>query len=118
MSSAEQDHLVGLSREKFVEHLAYHYEKINYIHPFREGNGRTQRVFWNRVSLRAGWQLDWRPVHGAENHVAARAGSDQQDLGPLLRMFDKIVTAPDGVGTNDRPREEIRRLSITPSEDH
>lgn len=84
---AEQDHLVGLSRNKFVEHLAYHYEKINYIHPFREGNGRTQRIFWNRVSLRAGWQLDWRPVHGEENHVAARAGSDQQDLGPLRRMF-------------------------------
>lgn len=103
---------------KFVERLAYHYEKVNYIHPFREGNGRTQRIFWNRISLQAGWQLDWRPVHGEENHVAARAGSDQQDLGPLLRMFDKIVTVPEGVGTDGWLREEVRRLSINPQEDH
>lgn len=114
---AAQDHLVGLSRAEFVERLAYHYEKINYIHPFREGNGRTQRVFWNRLSLQAGWQLDWRPVHGEENHFAARAGSDQQDLGPLVRMFHKIVTAPAGIGTDDWPREEIKRLSINPQAD-
>lgn len=117
MALAEERLLVGLSREKFVERLAFHYEKINYLHPFREGNGRTQRVFWNRVSLQAGWQLDWRPVHGEENHAAARAGSDQQDLGPLIRMFDKIVAAPQGVGTDDWTTHEIRRLSITPPDD-
>lgn len=88
-----------------------------YIHPFREGNGRTQRVFWNRVSLQAGWQLDWRPVHGEENHTAARAGSDQQDLEPLIRMFDKIVTVPHDVGTDRWSTQEIQRLSIAPSED-
>ncbi|WP_230672813.1 Fic/DOC family protein [Rathayibacter sp. Leaf248] len=107
--------LVGLSRPVFVEKLAYHYEKINYLHPFREGNGRTQRIFWNRVALRAGWQLDWRPVHGEENHAAARAGSDQMDLGPLIRMFDKVVTAADARDEPDWPTSEIERLSIGPS---
>lgn len=111
---AAQDYLLGLSRADFVEHLAYHYEKINYIHPFREGNGRTQRIFWNRVALKAGWQLDWRPVHGEENHLAARAGSDQQDLAPLVRMFEKVVTVPASIGTDDWAREEIDRLSIRP----
>lgn len=51
---AEERHLSGLGRDEFVERLATHYEKINYIHPFREGNGRTQRIFWNRVALQAG----------------------------------------------------------------
>lgn len=113
---AEAHHLVGLSREEFVEQLAYHYEKINYVHPFREGNGRMQRIYWNRVASAAGWQLDWRPVHGEENHLAARAGSDQQDLGPLVRMFDKVVTASDAQARGDWSVEEIKRLAIRPYE--
>ena len=42
--------LCGLDRERFIERLAYHYDQVNYIHPFREGNGRVQRVFWNRIA--------------------------------------------------------------------
>jgi cell filamentation protein len=114
---AKDDLLAGLPRAEFVRKLAYHYEKINYIHPFREGNGRMQRIYWNRVALAAGWQLDWRTVHGEENHTAARAGSDQQDLGPLITMFDKIVTSPDPSHTADWAGEEIMRLSITPRDE-
>lgn len=105
--------LRGLPRSQFVERLAYHYEQINYIHPFREGNGRTQRVFWNRLALEAGWQLDWRPVHGEENHAAARAGSDDLNLAPPIQMFNKIVTVPKDVGTARWSTQEIQRLSIT-----
>ncbi|KDA05352.1 toxin Fic [Microbacterium sp. CH12i] len=110
---AEERLLVGLGRTTFIERLASHYEKINYVHPFREGNGRTQRFFWNRVALQAGWQLDWRPVHCEENHTAARVGSDEQDLGPLIRMFDKIVTEPQELGSDTWATQEIQRLSIT-----
>lgn len=113
---AVEDHLKGLKRETFVERLAFHYEKINYLHPFREGNGRTQRVFWNRISGEAGWELDWRPVHGEENHLAARAGSDKCDLMPLIRMFDKVV-APLSTQTGERwSAQELQRLSINPSD--
>jgi len=111
---AEERFLAGLTRARFIERLAYHYEKINYVHAFREGNGRTQRIFWNSLALRAGWQLDWRTVHGEENHSAARAGSDQQDLGPLIKMFDKIVTEPDEAGTAAWTTLEIQRLAISP----
>lgn len=114
---AAERYLKGLPRERFIRRLAYHYEKINYLHPFREGNGRTQRIFWNRVALQAGWQLDWRPVHGEENHAAARAGSDQQDLGPLIRMFEKVVMEPQDLVAESWASQEIERLSISPSEE-
>jgi len=113
---ADEGFLTGLARENFVQRLAYHYEKINYIHAFREGNGRTQRIFWNRLALQAGWELDWRPVHGEENHAAARAGSDQQDLCPLISMFDKIVTEAQDVELGSWRSQEIQRLSISPTE--
>jgi cell filamentation protein len=43
--------LRGLDREHFIDRLAYHYDQVNYIHPFREGNGRVQRVLWNPIAL-------------------------------------------------------------------
>ncbi len=33
------------SREKFITNIVDLYCNINYLHPFREGNGRTQRLF-------------------------------------------------------------------------
>jgi cell filamentation protein len=42
---AHENNLKGLLKEDFVKRLAYYYDQLNYIHPFREGNGRTQRVF-------------------------------------------------------------------------
>ncbi|WP_260425043.1 Fic family protein [Arachnia propionica] len=82
-----------MNREQFIERLAHHYDQFNYVHPFREGNGRAQRVFWNRVARDAGWQLDWRTVHGATNDQASRAAAEQQDFGPLCQMFDQIVSS-------------------------
>lgn len=85
-------HLRGMTRPQFVERLAHHYDQFNYLHPFREGNGRTQRVFWNRIARDAGWQLDWRRVHGQENDRACRTASQERDLEPLRKMLDKIVS--------------------------
>lgn len=95
--------LRGLDRGRFIERLAYHYEQFNYIHPFREGNGRAQRVFWNRITRDAGWQLDWRPVQGSVNDQACRAASDKQDFAPLREMFSQIVAK----ATPARRRDDI-----------
>lgn len=37
--------LKELSKEMFTERLATHFDNFNTLHPFPEGNGRTQRVF-------------------------------------------------------------------------
>jgi cell filamentation protein len=105
--------LRGLDREHFIARLAYHYDQVNYIHPFREGNGRVQRVFWNRIALAAGWQLDWRPVHGDVNDRASRAASDQRDLGPLRAMFDRIVTPAPPARNRGKSWREAERMSFT-----
>lgn len=101
--------LRGLDRERFVDRLSYHYDQWNYIHPFREGNGRTQRLFWNRVAADAGWNLDWRSVQGAVNDAASRAAAESRDFGPLRAMFDQIVTERD-----DRGRGDVARLGLRP----
>lgn len=103
-----------MERAGFVSRLSYHYDQFNYIHPFREGNGRTQRVFWNRVAADAGWQLDWRAVRGSTNDRACRIASENRDLEPLQTMFGRIVSraVPEELRDDVWAAEERRRLAF------
>lgn len=86
------DHyLRGRNRENFIARLAHHYDQFNYIHPFREGNGRTQRIFWSRVAAAAGWELDWTRADQEDNDSASRVAAEERDLRPLQEMLAKVV---------------------------
>lgn len=106
-------HLRGMARERFIERLAHHYDQLNYVHPFREGNGRVQRVFWNRVARDAGWQLDWRGVYGAINDRACRIAAEHRDLGPLKEMFDQIVTLAPSLEERDKDWYAAERARLS-----
>lgn len=86
-----ENHLNGLNREEFVQQLSRFYDLLNHIHPFREGNGRTQRLFWSRVAADAGWALDWRPIHGDQLDKVSRAAREDGDLASLQRALDLCV---------------------------
>ncbi len=88
---AKEHNLMGLSVDLFTERLAYFYDQLNYIHPFREGNGRTQRIFWTRVARDAGYEIKWDEVIGDENDEASRLAAEELDVSALKAMFIKIV---------------------------
>jgi cell filamentation protein len=85
-------YLQHLDRDRFIERLAYHYDQVNYLHPFREGNGRTQRFFFDSVATAAGWWLDWTQVTGAVNDATSRTAAEDHDLSTLQEMFAVILT--------------------------
>jgi cell filamentation protein len=58
--------LRGLEKDDFIKRLAYYMGEINALHPFREGNGRTQRVFFVELSRRAKYELDFSQIDPAE----------------------------------------------------
>jgi cell filamentation protein len=89
---AKEDYLKNLDKDAFVKRLTHHYDQLNYIHPFREGNGRTQRVVWSRVALDAGCEIDWDAIVGNENDDASRIASENMDLSGLETMFNRIVS--------------------------
>ena len=37
--------------DEFVKRLVFHFSNINALHPFREGNGRSQREFIRELAL-------------------------------------------------------------------
>ncbi|MBU4336298.1 MAG: Fic family protein [Actinobacteria bacterium] len=61
-----ENELRGLDRGRFIDRLAYHYDQFNYLHPFREGNGRTQRVRAARTCRGAG--IVARDVRRSDEH--------------------------------------------------
>lgn len=87
-----------LSAHEFIRRLAEQYSNLNVLHPFREGNGRTQRFFWGQVAERFGFELDWRSVDAEQNAYASAIAAARLDYGPLREMFDSVV-AP--AGTDD-----------------
>jgi cell filamentation protein len=58
----EAHYLRDLSRSEFATRAAGVLATINGIHAFREGNGRSQRVFMQELAEEAGHHLDFRVV--------------------------------------------------------
>jgi cell filamentation protein len=84
----DEDYLLGRSQDFIVERLAYYYGELNALHPFREGNGRTQRVLLRQLSVAAGWRLDWSQLSEHRNIEASRRNlisADHAELADLLR---------------------------------
>jgi cell filamentation protein len=49
---------------------------VNYVHPFREGNGRTQLLFLEQLAAQAGHALDLMQLDPARWIAASRAAHD------------------------------------------
>ena len=90
---AEQ-HLRGLHREPFIDRLTHYLAEINATHPFREGNGRTQRAFVQQLAQDAGHHIDWRALDPQRNIDASRA-AHRGDNQPLRAMLAELITAPE-----------------------
>lgn len=48
--------------DELAKNLAEFMGDLNALHPFREGNGRTQRIFINQLAQNAGYKLDLRLI--------------------------------------------------------
>jgi cell filamentation protein len=73
-----------------LERLTHYYAEINAVHPFREGNGRTQRAFLGQIAKAAGHPIAW--VHlDAERNILAAHESHRGDNSLLHEMLDDLL---------------------------
>lgn len=80
--------------EAFVARSAYYMAELNYIHPFREGNGRAIREFMRLLFLHNGYVVQWDAVD-VEALLNAMIDSvyDTAHLEQILKQC--LVVAPD-----------------------
>lgn len=100
--------LAGLSRDEFADKAATAFATINSIHPFREGNGRTQREFFTALAAQAGHPIDFSVISAERMTVVSVAAHERGDLGPMRRMFAEIAD-PARVAALDVAQQAIER---------
>ncbi|QSX34173.1 Fic family protein [Shewanella avicenniae] len=73
------------------EAVADIYCEINLLHPFREGNGRAQRFFFEEMLFCLGFDVHW-PHISKTQWVEANIAGVHLDLGPLIEIFEQSIT--------------------------
>jgi len=84
--------LGDLSRERFAAEGAFFLSTLNAIHPFREGNGRTQTIFLTLMADRAGHPFDLsrlKPKPFLVSMIASFKGDDRPLTEQILRLTRK-----------------------------
>ncbi len=71
---AKVNFLQGAPPQIFSEFMGTFLVRLNFVHPFREGNGRVQRLLVTQIATNAGLALDWQPVGNEAMKQACIAG--------------------------------------------
>jgi cell filamentation protein len=83
---------LGQTRRKaFVKRATWFWSEINAIHPFREGNGRTQTLFLANMALAGGWYLDLTRLKPEPTLAAMIASFKAGDGAPLEALVDGLI---------------------------
>lgn len=80
----------GLSHDEFVEEIVDFYCVTNALHPFREGNGRTQRVFLTQLIRNAGYEINFADMD-TDLLMIATIQSAQGVTDLLKRIFTESI---------------------------
>jgi cell filamentation protein len=86
----QQNYLTALSKETFIQRFSELSGELNALHPFREGNGRTIRIFLKHLAEKAGWYVAYEDMQ-AEELLNADIKSFEGDLAPLMKLLAKHV---------------------------
>jgi cell filamentation protein len=85
-----KNRLKGLDTAQFSQQLAGAFGVLSYIHPFREGNGRTQRMVWQHIAREAGHDLSFEGI-SKERMASVSIDSLKGNNASLQRMFEELM---------------------------
>ncbi|OYU12844.1 MAG: hypothetical protein CFE38_04320 [Comamonadaceae bacterium PBBC1] len=83
---AKEGFLQGANPQAFSEFMGEFLVQLNFVHPFREGNGRVQRLLVTQIATNAGLSLDWQPIGNEAMKQACIAGI-QGESRPMARLI-------------------------------
>lgn len=86
----DEKYFKELHKEDFVKSAASFMNGLNILHPFREGNGRTQRLFMEQLAKNAGYNLDLSNVSKSITIQAAIQGGKGNIKGYEILLENNI----------------------------
>jgi cell filamentation protein len=87
-------YLAGLDADEFARKAAHFVAELNAIHPFREGNGRTQLSFLTMLAERAGHPINLERMNPEEIMTAMIASFEgKEEL--LVKAIYNLIQAGD-----------------------
>jgi len=86
----EENYFRNLDKNDFIDEITDFYIVTNNLHPFREGNGRTQRVFLTQLAMEAGYELDFS-IADTDELMIATIHSANGVVDYLKNIIKKIV---------------------------
>lgn len=86
---AKENFLEGLSKIELAKRLAYYLSELNVLHPFREGNGRTNREFIRQLALKNGYILNLKNIPPKE--VLDASIKSVVDTSDLEKIIEKML---------------------------
>ena len=77
--------------ESYIAIFSSHYADLNALHPFREGNGRTQREFARELCLKCGYILDLTRTTHEEMLSASIVSFNKGDNSEFIDIFSRSI---------------------------
>jgi cell filamentation protein len=79
------------NKEQIAQKLAELLDAVNYLHPFREGNGRTQREFIRLLALEKNINLNLNPPDNDEIYQKYMTGTIEGDIEKLSEFIFGVI---------------------------
>lgn len=79
------------NKRKLAELLAEILDNVNYVHPFREGNGRTQREFLRLLALDKSLTLNLNPPNNKSVYERYMKGTIESDITTLTELIFELI---------------------------
>jgi cell filamentation protein len=79
------------NKRQLAEKLAEILDNVNYLHPFREGNGRTQREFLRLLALEKDLILNLNPPDNRSIYERYMKGTIESDVQTLTELIFELI---------------------------
>jgi cell filamentation protein len=86
----DEDYFKGKDQMSFAKSAASFMNGLNILHPFREGNGRVQRIYMEYLAKEAGYTLSFKEITEREMIKASIDGA-RGDLTLMEQLFVKSL---------------------------
>ena len=83
------------NKRQVAEKLAEILDNVNYLHPFREGNGRTQREFLRLLAVEKGLTLNLNPPDNKSVYERYMKGTIESDVQTLTELIFELIDTND-----------------------